>query len=168
MRTFLNGFLLGIIVGAGTLWYYVSSYTLPGMQEAERNARVQASKALQSAQSAAEQAKQAAVANLDALDLRAEDIRKEAAETGKVVRQRARDLGEVVADATADARITAMVKAKLAADPELSALAISVDSTAGRVTLAGTVASPELIGRAMAVTLGTEGVRSVVSTLQVK
>jgi len=167
MRKFLNGLLLGVILGAGTLWFYLGPHSIPGMQETERLARVQAGKALQSAQDAAERAQQVLGARLDALDLSPDAIRKEAAETGKVVRQRARDLGEVVADATADARITAAVKARLAADPELSALAITVDTTDGRVTLAGTVAAPELVGRAMALTLETEGVRAVVSTLQV-
>jgi osmotically-inducible protein OsmY len=168
MRTFINGLLLGLILGAGALWFYVNTYTIPGMQQAEQSARVQAGKALQSAQDAAERAKQALGARLDALDLRADEIRKEAAATGKVVRQRARDLGEAVADATADARITAAVKAKLAAEPDLSALAISVDCTAGRVTLAGSVASADLVGKAMALALETDGVRGVVSTLQVQ
>jgi len=168
MRAFLNGLLLGLIVGVGALWFYTSGYTIPPVQEAERRAAVQAGKALESAQNAAERAKQALAARLDALELRADDIRKEVAETGKVVRRRARDLGDAIADATADARITAAVKAKLAADPELPALGISVDTTAGRVTLAGTVASPELVGRAMALALETEGVREVVATMQVK
>lgn len=89
------------------------------------------------------------------------------ADIGKVVRRSARHLGNVVADATADARITTAIKAKLAANPDLSALDISVDTPAGRVTLAGKVASPELIGRAMALALETTGVDGAVSTLQV-
>ncbi len=168
MRRFLNGLLLGILVGAGALWFYGNSHPIPGMHEVERRAGVQAGKALESAQDAAEQAKRGLPGALDALELRADDIRKEFADTGKVVRRRARDLGSAVADATADARISAAIKAKLAADPELSALGISVNTTAGRVTLAGTVASPDLIGRAMTLALETDGVDGVVSTLQVK
>jgi osmotically-inducible protein OsmY len=168
MRTFFNGLLLGIIVGAGALWLYTMNYTTLNMQEAQRRAEAQTSKALTTAQSAAERAKQVLAARLDALELRADEIRKEAAETGKVVRQRARDLGDAVADAAVDARITAAVKTKLAADPDLSALGISVNTTAGRVTLAGAVAAPDLIGRAMALALETDGVRAVVSTLQVR
>jgi len=141
---------------------------MPAVQEAQRAAREQASRALESAQVAAERARHALAARLDAFELSAEDIRKDVAENGKVVRQRVRELGDAVVDATADARITAKVKARLAADPELSVLGISVDSTAGRVTLAGTVATPDLIGRAMVLALDTEGVRAVVSTLQVK
>jgi hypothetical protein len=105
MRTFFNGLLLGLIVGAGTLWYYVSTYTIPDLQAAEQAAHVRAGRALQSAHDAAEKAKQALTARLDALDLSPEEIRKDLAATGRVVRQRARDLGEVVADAVADAQI---------------------------------------------------------------
>jgi osmotically-inducible protein OsmY len=168
MRSFLNGLVLGLIVGAGAVWFYTDTRTMPAVQEAQRAAREQASRALESAQVAAERARQALAARLDAFELSAEDIRKDVAENGKVVRQRVRELGDAVVDATADARITAAVKARLAADPELSVLDISVDSTAGRVTLAGTVATPDLIGKAMVLALDTEGVRTVVSTLQVK
>jgi osmotically-inducible protein OsmY len=166
MRRFLNGLLLGIIIGAGALWFYGNSHPIPGMQEARQRVSVQAGKALESAQGAAEHAQRALPGALAALELRADDIRKEVAETGKVVRRRARDLGSAVADATADARISTEIKARLAADPALSALGISVNTTARRVTLAGTVASPDLIGRAMTVALETDGVDEVVSTLQ--
>jgi hyperosmotically inducible protein len=165
MRRFFNGLVLGIIIGAGVLWFYGHSRS---MEEREQSARVQAGKALELAQDAAERAKRALPGAIAALELRADDIRKEVAETGRVVRRRARDLGSAVVDTATDARITAAIKAKLAADPDLSALGISVDTTAGRVTLAGSVASPDLIGRAMVAALETEGVREVISTLQVK
>ena len=71
------------------------------------------------------------------------------------------------ADATADTRTTAAIKLKLAAEPELSALQISVDTTAGLVTLAGKVKSAELAERAVAVAGSVDGVREVKSTLQV-
>lgn len=128
---------------------------------------MQASKAPESVQVAAERAKQSLPGTLEALELRASDMSREMADIGKVVRRSARHLGNVVADATADARITTAIKAKLAANPDLSALDISVDTPAGRVTLAGKVASPELIGRAMALALETTGVDGAVSTLQV-
>jgi osmotically-inducible protein OsmY len=83
------------------------------------------------------------------------------------VRRKARDIGEAAADAAVDARATAAIKTKLAADPDLSALRISVSTTAGRVTLSGMVSSYEFIGKAMAMALDTEGVREVISTLQV-
>ena len=167
MRAFFNGLLLGLILGVGALWFYTSSYTIPQMQEVEQRAVERAAKAQQSAQSAAERAKQAVAARLGALELRADDIKKEIAETGKVVRRRARDLGDAIADAATDAQITAAIKARLATDPELPALGMSVNTTAGRVTLAGAVAAPELVGKAVALALETEGVREVVATLQV-
>ncbi|MFH0872503.1 MAG: BON domain-containing protein [bacterium] len=100
--------------------------------------------------------------------MRAEDIQKELVEKGRVVRRKARAIGEAAADAALDARATATIMAKLAADPDLSVLSISVATAAGRGTLSGTVASPELIGKATALALETDGVREVVSTVQVK
>jgi hyperosmotically inducible periplasmic protein len=76
-------------------------------------------------------------------------------------------LGEKIADSAADARVTAAIKAKLAVDPDLSALAISVSTTSGIVTLSGKVGSAELVGKAMLVALETEGVRDVIATMQV-
>ena len=51
---------------------------------------------------------------------------------------------------------------------ELSALSISVNTTAGVVTLSGFVNSTEDISKAMLLALETDGVREVISTLQVK
>lgn len=168
MRTFFNGLVLGIIVGAGGVWFYFYTHPVANVQAIEQRAGAQADKALQSTRDAAEQAKQVLAARLDALDLSAGEIRKELSATGKVVRRRARDLGAAIADATADAQITTAVKTKLAADPKLSALDISVNTTAGRVTLSGAVATPSLIGKAIELALQTDGVHAVVSTLQVK
>lgn len=124
--------------------------------------------ARESVQRAAERTKEALMAKLEVLELKSEQIQKEIAEKGKIVRRKARDLGETVADAAIDVSLTTTIKAKLAADPDLSALNISVSTTAGRVTLSGTVASFEEMGKAIALALETEGVREVVSTLQVK
>jgi hyperosmotically inducible periplasmic protein len=146
MKTLLVGILLGVLLGAGAFWFLIGGRTAPEVQKAE----------------------EALAARLEALELRSEDIQKELADKGRVVRRKARDLGETAADVARDARTTALIKAKLAADPGLSALTISVSTTDGRVTLAGRVASPDLIGRATALALETEGVREVVSTLQVK
>ena len=51
---------------------------------------------------------------------------------------------------------------------ELSALSISVNTTEGIVTLSGTVSSAEDISKAMLLAMETDGVREVISTLQVK
>jgi len=54
------------------------------------------------------------------------------------------------------------------ADRELSALSISVNTTEGVVTLSGTVSSSENVSKAMLLAMETDGVREVISTLQVK
>jgi hypothetical protein len=101
-------------------------------------------------------------------DLRTDQIREELARTGTIVRKKAREVGTAVSDATADTRITGRVKAKLALDSDLSALSISVNTTEGVVTLSGNVSSHEHIARAIRLTLETEGVTEVISTLQIR
>jgi osmotically-inducible protein OsmY len=96
----------------------------------------------------------------------AQKIREELRDTGKVVRRNAENFGRIVEDATSDARVTTKIKGKLALDDKLSALKISVNTTAGMVTLSGQVSSAEEIERAIRLALDTEGVREVVSTLQ--
>ena len=81
---------------------------------------------------------------------------------------RPREAGHAIADATADARTTATIKAKLVASRDLSALNISVNTTAGVVTFSGAVSSSEDISKAILLAMETDGVREVVSTLQVK
>jgi hyperosmotically inducible protein len=102
------------------------------------------------------------------LELRPEQIKDDLARTGRVVRRKARETGQAIADATADARVTTAIKAKLVANRELSALSISVNTTGGIVTLSGTVPSPEAIGKAMLLAMDTDGVSEVICTLQVK
>jgi hyperosmotically inducible protein len=96
------------------------------------------------------------------------EIKDELERSGKVVRKKAEQVGAAIADATADARITATIKAKLVKDQALSALRISVNTTAGVVTLSGSAAGTDEIKQAMKLAYDTEGVREVVSTLQVK
>ena len=168
MKKVLFSLILGAILGGGAVLFFQSSRNSPRLQGAEEHVTAMTGRALESAQTTAIHVTEALGAKLEALELRADDIGRDLAATGKVVRRRARDLGDTVADATADARITAAIKARLAADPELSVLSISVDTTAGRVTLAGTVTSRDLVGTAMVLALETEGVREVVSTLQVR
>ena len=73
-----------------------------------------------------------------------------------------------LANAAADARIVAAIKAKYAADSDLSVWRISVSSDQGHVTLSGTVSAEENIGKAVALALEADGVRDVTSTLAVK
>jgi osmotically-inducible protein OsmY len=168
MKSFVIGLLMGAIIAAGAIWYFAAGRTTPAVQKVEESAAKKAEQALESLQAAGEQAKLSLAAKLETLELRREDIQQELAEKGSIVRRKAREIGGAAADAALDARVTATIKAKLAADPELSVISIAVATPDGRVTLSGAVASPELIGKAIALALETEGVREVVSTIQIK
>ena len=149
--------LIGIIVGAGVVWVYTT-----------KEGRSQARSTGEQIENATKSARDSIQDKLKVLDLRSDDIKDELARTGQVVRRKAREAGQAVADATADARVTAAIKGKLIANRDLSAMSISVNTTAGVVTLSGTVSSPEDISKAMLVAMEMDGVREVVSTLQVK
>ncbi len=99
--------------------------------------------------------------------LNGDKLRKELEDTGKVVRRKASELGERVADATADARTTTAVKAHLGKANGLDSLKISVSTTAGRVTLSGEVESPEILSQVIQSALEVDGAREVVSTIQI-
>jgi osmotically-inducible protein OsmY len=149
-----------IILIAGALaayWFLGSDENRASLQRAEEQVARRA-----------EQAKETIQDKLEDWSLSTTNIRDELERTGKVVRKKAREIGAVVADAAADARVTTTIKAKLVKEPDLSALKISVDTTDGVVTLSGSVSSPEDVKRAMELALETDGVREVISTLQVK
>lgn len=100
-------------------------------------------------------------------NLTPDEVKKDLGAAGKVVREKSRALGHKVADATSDVAIIGKIKAKYAIDDRLQALKISVGCKQGHVTLSGTVAAPELVGRAVALALDTEDVVEVSSTLKV-
>jgi hyperosmotically inducible periplasmic protein len=164
MKNMFIAFLLGVILGAVGYWYVLR---LP-VQQAGEHAGQKATEAAKAASDAAAQARQALAGKLEALQLTAQDIREELKQTGEVVRRKAREIKEAATDAATDTRITADIKRKLLADPELSALDVSVNTTGGRVTLSGKVSSADQVGKVMLLALETDGVREVVSTLQVK
>jgi osmotically-inducible protein OsmY len=146
-----------LAVGAAVVWY---------LETGRGNARVQS--ATNEVENAAKSAGDAIQEKLKVLDLRPQDVKDELARTGQVVRRSAKQAGQAIADATADARITAAIKGKLIASRDLSALSISVNTTGGIVTLSGTVPSTDAISKAMLLAMETDGVKEVVSTLQVK
>lgn len=148
MRGFFNGLILGIILGAAGYWF-VQKKSLEH-PEAEQRFQASAEQARESASEAASHLSDALKAKLDALNLRPDQIRDELARTGKIVRAKAQVAGQEVADATADARIDAAIKAKYAADSNLSVWKISVSCSQGHVTLSGTVPAAEDVGRAVA------------------
>ena len=92
-----------------------------------------------------------------------EDIRQDLARTGEVVRTQASAVGEKISDA----RIITVVKAKYILDRDLSAAEIHVSVDQAHVTLVGKVDTPELVGRAVALALDTDGVIGVDSKLAV-
>jgi osmotically-inducible protein OsmY len=166
MKRFFNGLVLGVILGAVGYWFI--QHKAREHPAAEQRAEAAAAQAQSSASQAGQHLSDALKAKLETLDLRSEQIKDELARTGKIVRRKAHDLGEQVADAAADARIVAAIKAKFAADPDLSVWGISVSSDQGHVTLSGTVSAEENIGKAVARALEADGVRDVTSTLAVK
>jgi hyperosmotically inducible periplasmic protein len=156
MRVFL-ALVVGVCLGAAGLWYYNTS---------QGKARVQSTG--EQLKSAAKSAGSAVQEKLRILDLRTNDIKEELAHTGRVIRTKAQEAGQAIADATADSRATTAIKGKLLANRDLSALSISVNTTCGIVTLSGTVPSTEAVSKAMLLAMETDGVKEVISTLQIK
>jgi hyperosmotically inducible protein len=154
---FLLALIVGIVIGAAAVWYYGA-----------RNDKSQLESPEKQIQTAAQSARDAVEDKLRSLHLTGSDISNELARTGRVMRREALAAGQAISDATADARVTAVIKAKLLRDSNLSAWNISVNTTGGVVTLSGTVSSVDNIGKAVLLAMETDGVRQVISTLQVK
>lgn len=149
--------VIGIVLGAAAVWVYTTKEGKSAMKSTGDQI-----------QSAAKSTRDAVQEKIRVLDLRPDQIKEDLARTGQVVRRKAREAGNAIADATADARITGAIKAKILASKDLSALSISVNTTGGVVTLSGTVNSPEDISKAMLLAYDTDGVTEVISTLQAK
>ena len=156
MRAFIALFL-GLIIGAAVVWFIFTNQGSPRVKQAQEKV-----------EGAAKSAGGAVQDELHKLNLSPDTIKDELARTGQVVRRKAQEAGKAIADATADARITAAIKAKLLASPELSALNISVNTTGGVVTLSGHVASADDVGKAVLLAMQTDGVSEVISTIQVQ
>lgn len=166
MRAFINGLVLGIILGAVGFWFVQKKANehpeaQERYQEAMTNAEIKASET-------AANFSDAMSAKLDTLDLHTEQIKSELKRSGEVIRRKAVDIGDLAADAASDARAVTEIKAKFLEDPQLSAWKISVSCSHGHVTLTGTVSSPDDIGRAIALALDADGVRDVNSILKVQ
>ena len=82
-------------------------------------------------------------------------------------KETAKDAGSAIKAGTADAAITATVKAGLARDSQLSALKIDVDTNAGAVRLQGPAPSLEAKTRATDIAKAVSGVSSVDNQLMV-
>lgn len=112
-----------------------------------------------------ENTKDAISAKLTEWNLTPADIKADLEKSGRVVRDKTLAAGEKVGGALDNARIVTVINGKYVGDSDLSALKINVDASEGVVTLKGAVASVELIGRAIALALHTDGVKQVVSLL---
>jgi hypothetical protein len=156
MRVLLS-LIIGIVLGIAAVWYFQHNKSNSQFHSAGEEIKNTA----QSAGSALDE-------KLRSLHLDRDSITNELARTGRVIRDKANTAGQAIKDATADARVTAAIKAKFVKDFDLSAWDIHVSTTDGVVTLSGKVSSPELIGKAMELALDTDGARQVISTLQVK
>jgi len=86
---------------------------------------------------------------------------------GKEVERGAEALEQQAKPLLDDATLTAKVKAKLAADPEVTAYAIDVDTLESVVTLSGRVESAAESAEAEKLARHTEGVKAVVNRLAV-
>lgn len=133
-----------------------------------------AQKAEMAAKEAVDRTKEVAIDTRDAIaakltewKLTPADLRADLEKGSRVVREKAAAAGARAGSMIDNAKIVTSINGKLVADSQLSALKINVDADAGVVTLKGTVRSPELIGRAMALALDTDGVTRVISLLTV-
>jgi hyperosmotically inducible protein len=153
VKGILFGFVLGVVAGAGGYWYLQGS----GRGDIDSARGKVVSEAAKARESLREKV----------ADFTTSNITEELTRSGTVIREKARATGQSIADATANARTSAAIKARLLAEPGLSAFAITVDTTDGVVTLSGKVNSAEQVGRAVKLALETDGVRKVISTLQV-
>lgn len=172
MKNFFIALLLGGIIGAGTVWYVTGKkqeQQSPASPPPPKSSVEQTVDDIKKTVSEKTDSLRTAIdAKLDAWHLRSDDIKAELAAKGKVVRRQTHEAVEEVKDATKDAAITAKIKSKYALDKEVSALNVSVNTTEGVVTLSGTASSYEAISKAMLIAMDTEGVKQVVSTIQVK
>ena len=91
-------------------------------------------------------------------------VKTPAMEVPPAVEKRVEQAGAVMDDAS----ITAKVKTALVAEPDLSGLAIDVDTSQNVVTLNGTVATDAARAAAERVAKGVEGVKEVKNNLLVK
>ena len=93
-----------------------------------------------------------------------DDVKSGTAEATSAVK----DAGASVKQVIDDVAITTGVKAELAKDTALSALAIDVDTKEGRVSLSGTAPDDAAKARATQLAAGINGVMSVDNRLTVK
>jgi hyperosmotically inducible periplasmic protein len=97
----------------------------------------------------------------------AEQVAEGAEQVGAAIERGAERVETEVGPVLDDAGITARIKSRLIADPEIKAFQIDVDTVDGRVALNGKVSSAEQRSQAEHLARGTQGVRQVVNLIQV-
>ncbi len=127
------------------------------------------------ASSIGDKARDAAITAKDAIadklrdwHLSGDDIKHDLQKGGEVIRTKAQSAGSAIAVHANNAKLVTVIKTKFTLDKDLSARSIEVKADQGKVVLLGTVASEELIGRAVALALDTDGVTEVKSQLKVQ
>jgi len=169
-------FLLGVVVGAFGYRIYLDRETrtlttvefVPKPTPTPTPVPSTAARVEQTARDLGAQARDAARDTRDAVGeklkewkLTPDDLREDLKRGSEIVRTQAKQAGTELSDA----RILTVIKAKYVLDRDLSALDIDIDVSRGKVTISGKVASPSLVGHAIALALDTDGVLSVASRL---
>ncbi|MDP3069884.1 MAG: BON domain-containing protein [Opitutaceae bacterium] len=157
--------LLGLVFAGCAKKDTTTAYSEPTMaQKAEMAVKDAAGKT----KDMAIDAKDAVSDKLTEWKLTPADIKADLDKGARVVRSKASTTGAKAGVMFDNAKVVTVINAKLVGDYKLSALKINVDADNGVVTLKGTVKSPELIGRAIALALDTDDVSQVVSLLKVE
>lgn len=86
-------------------------------------------------------------------------------QAGHEIAQEARKAEKAAEPTAEDLALTAKIKAKLAADPNVSALHIDVDTQEKVVTLSGRVSTPSERDQAVSIARNTSGVKAVLDRL---
>jgi len=102
------------------------------------------------------------------VERRADEVAADAKAAGRDARQAAEQTADSIGNKSKDLAITAEVNTRLARDPELSALAINVDTAQGRVVLRGSAPDPAARGRATQLASAVDGVVAVNNELSVQ
>jgi hyperosmotically inducible protein len=93
---------------------------------------------------------------------------EKAREIGATVGERAAEAANDARRALTDGQVTAKIKAKLALDDTVKALAVHVDTNGSTVTVSGTVGTTAQRDRVLQLARETAGVTTVVDRLQVR
>ena len=143
MKKYLITFLIGVVVGTGGYWTFRDGPLATKVRESSVVQKIG-----------------------DTLDERvAAKIRDEMEKQGKVVLNKPAGATVPVLE---DGRLSDLVKAKIAAEPQLSGAEIKTEVKSGDVTLSGTATSWDQVALATRLALDCAATRTVVSTIALK